>query len=339
MAAYRQLLLTNQSITLATCQLIRRVWGNASGQSAVTQFVSLDHSRLASCRTSRKGTTTMGRRRESAFEDLLTVASKLPWKVSLTLALVSFVVLHLVAEALNQPITSSNPAQLGPAIIRQYAHVFATLLQFIIPAGFLIGATVSFIKRSRSRSLLGSVRSGSGRDVSALSWQEFEALVGEGFRQRGFHVTERGGAAPDGGIDLILNKDREKFLVQCKQWRAQQVGVSIVRELYGVMAAEGAAGGYVVTSGKFTKDAVQFAQGRNIELIDGNKLEGLLREKSAAPAAAKVAPNQRTPMADAPRCPSCGAPMVERVAKQGPNAGTTFWGCGQYPKCRGTRNN
>jgi hypothetical protein len=28
---------------------------------------------------------------------------------------------------------------------------------------------------------------------------------------------------------------------------------SVVRELYGVMAAEGAAGGYVVTSGTFTK--------------------------------------------------------------------------------------
>lgn len=39
--------------------------------------------------------------------------------------------------------------------------------------------------------------------------------------------------------------------------------------------AEGAAGGYVVTSGTFTKDARQFAAGRNVELIDGQALDGL----------------------------------------------------------------
>jgi Restriction endonuclease len=48
----------------------------------------------------------------------------------------------------------------------------------------------------------------------------------------------------------------ERFLVQCAQWRAFKVGVDVVRELYGVMAAKGAAGGFVVTSGKFTDDAI-----------------------------------------------------------------------------------
>jgi restriction system protein len=52
----------------------------------------------------------------------------------------------------------------------------------------------------------------------------------------------------------------------------------VVRELYGVMAAEGVAGGYVVTSGTFTKDARQFAAGRNVELIDGQGLDALLRD-------------------------------------------------------------
>jgi restriction system protein len=52
--------------------------------------------------------------------------------------------------------------------------------------------------------------------------------------------------------------------VQCKQWHAQQVGVTIVRELYGVMAAEGATGGYRA-SGRFTKEALQYASSRNID--------------------------------------------------------------------------
>jgi restriction system protein len=76
-----------------------------------------------------------------------------------------------------------------------------------------------------------------------MSWREFEQLVGEAFRQRGYQISENSGGGPDGGVDLVLRKGSEKWLVQCKQWRATQVGVVIVRELYGLIAAEGATGG------------------------------------------------------------------------------------------------
>ena len=33
-------------------------------------------------------------------------------------------------------------------------------------------------------------------------------------------------------------------------------------------------------------------------------------------------------------CPKCGAAMTERVAKKGANAGSKFWGCSTFPKCR-----
>lgn len=39
-----------------------------------------------------------------------------------------------------------------------------------------------------------------------------------------------------------------------------------------------------------------------------------------------------------PLCPKCGQPMVVRTAqKEGPRKGTRFWGCPNYPKCRGVR--
>nr|WP_305121339.1 hypothetical protein [Microbulbifer elongatus] len=28
--------------------------------------------------------------------------------------------------------------------------------------------------------------------------------------------------------------------------------------------------------------------------------------------------------------------MVKRTSKRGPNAGSQFWGCSLFPKCRGT---
>jgi restriction system protein len=149
-------------------------------------------------------------------------------------------------------------------------------------------------------------------------------------------VAETGGGGADGGIDLVLTKGSERFFVQCKQWRAYRVSVNVVRELYGVMAAEGAAGGFVITSGRFTDNAADFARGRNIELIDGEKLRsmiGSLRPIAAGPHRHDV----RTQAAESPSCPSCSGPMVRRESKRGANAGSPFWGCQKFPACRGTR--
>ena len=41
---------------------------------------------------------------------------------------------------------------------------------------------------------------------------------------------------------------------------------------------------------------------------------------------------------DAPRCPVCGSTMVLRTAKRGVRAGKKFWGCSEYPYCRGIIN-
>lgn len=39
-----------------------------------------------------------------------------------------------------------------------------------------------------------------------------------------------------------------------------------------------------------------------------------------------------------PNCPVCNGRMIRRVLKSGPNAGTRFWGCHRYPKCKGVQN-
>lgn len=36
-----------------------------------------------------------------------------------------------------------------------------------------------------------------------------------------------------------------------------------------------------------------------------------------------------------PACPVCGTAMVKREAKKGKHVGKAFWGCPQFPKCRG----
>jgi restriction system protein len=178
-----------------------------------------------------------------------------------------------------------------------------------------------------------------------MSWREFEVLVGEGFRLQGYQVVENFEPGPDDGIDLMLRKDGEKYLVQCKQWRAFKVGVPVVRELYGTMAAKGAAGGFVVTSGRFTPEAEAFASGRNLRLLDGPQLHRLLKQARGGSSAKPNDRNQEKQVrnaalqaakAAAPSCPRCAQSMVRRTARKGINAGQEFWGCSDYPRCRGT---
>lgn len=174
-------------------------------------------------------------------------------------------------------------------------------------------------------------------------------LVGEAFRLNGYRVTETGGGGADGGVDLVVMKGSEKRLVQCKQWRAFKVGVTTIRELYGVMAAKGATGGFVVTSGEFTSDAIEFAEGRNIELINGPQLFRMIERArqavqsvgaTASPLSAPSVSRTVPPQADTDfqKCPRCGRAMIRRVAPKGSDAGKPFWGCSGFPDCRGTRS-
>lgn len=290
------------------------------------------------------GDTGMARRRKrtNILEDLFELAAALPWWVGVVLAVVTYALLHRYAAGgtpLNAP-----PGQIGVAVVSQLTRIVAGFAQYLVPLLFLGGAAASFVWRRKRQALVRDAAQGkSGDGIRNISWQDFELLVGQAFRMRGFSVTETGGGGADGGIDLKLSKGGESFLVQCKQWRAYKVSVSVVRELFGLMAAESATGGFVVTSGVFTADAQSFAKGRNIELIDGPALQAMIEtSRSDQPAAARPEKTLSNPLphsspADEPSCPRCGKTMVTRVAKQGPNAGGAFWGCPSFPSCRGVR--
>ena len=104
--------------------------------------------------------------------------------------------------------------------------------------------------------------------------QEFEFLVGEGFRLQGFLVIEMG--AP--GASLVLQKGEQKFLVQCQHRRTVTVDIGTVRELQNAVKAQGAACGIVASAGGFTAAAVEFAQACGIRLLNGASLEALLEK-------------------------------------------------------------
>jgi restriction system protein len=272
------------------------------------------------------------RRKGESWFDLLAL---LPWWVTLALGLI-------IMSSRNPKPTPSNVAG-GSSIVWYLIFSLAPWLCFAASA--LSG--IKALKRSAlfsSANDIGTIR--------AMSWREFEALVGEAYRRKGYMVEETGGCGADGGIDLILRGRGRKIVVQCKQWRTFKVGVKVVREMYGIMTAEQADHVVIVASGTYTQEAIEFARGKPIELMDGRALVQLIRDvkgkSGAAPADSSVQPTHVSLQklnvqmaasgATAPSCPRCGLTMVLRTARNGPNAGGQFWGCPSYPNCRGILN-
>jgi restriction system protein len=167
-----------------------------------------------------------------------------------------------------------------------------------------------------------------------LEWRRFEELCAAYFEALGFSARVIRSAA-GGGADLALcaaGSNKVSIIAHCKPWDAYRVGIKPVRDLHGAMTAAGVAEGVLVTSGRFTQEAVAFAAKQSIELVDGASLlanlSGLVPEKAAALLRLATQGDFLTPT-----CPSCAIKMAPRRSTQG---GRKFWGCINYPRCKQT---
>jgi restriction system protein len=286
---------------------------------------------------------------DAAADGLIAFMEVVPVWVGPILALVAYLLLRFLV-----------PVLIGGAS-EPFQRVYGGLSQQLAPLGagvvLFLWILAEIKKRGRRRLLDGQ---GDFSKIRGLSWQEFEQLVGEAYRRQGYSVREFGGGGADGGVDLVLRRDGQTTLVQCKQWKAWSVGVKVVRELYGVMTAEKASRGVLVSCGRFTRDAEAFAEGKPIDLVDGDALWLLVEGAQRGNRPVAPAPTAPVPLATAaippaaqrttvqpvvemistpatPPCPECSAPMVLRTARRGDKAGSTFFGCSRFPGCRGTR--
>lgn len=260
----------------------------------------------------------MARRKDGLF-DVLMVA---PWWVSVALAGLAYIALGVALPLVD----TDNPFLKGfvQGLPRAAPYIALFLL---IPTPFALWHSWQRRQRLERQTGIESIRQ--------LDWREFEQLVADSYRRRGYAVAENHTPGPDGGVDLRLTRDGALTLVQCKHWRAQKVGVKTVRELYGVMAAEQAAAGAVVCTGIYTEEAQRFARDKAIDLIDGTQVARMVEDAQAVPLT-QTAP--ASPASVPVTCPRCGSPLVRRKARQGPRAGSEFLGCSSFPRCRHTQS-
>jgi restriction system protein len=200
----------------------------------------------------------MARRRVSIF-DVLFVR---PWRFS------------VIAAGVVYALLAYGPQFLPPSPVAAGISMVTTSFAPYVAGLFLLTAFFAFLRAFNVRRRFNKLES--IERIRQLSWRQFEAIVAEAFRRRGYRVTENAVDGPDGGIDLVLLKGDAKFYVQCKQWKQTKISVKPVRELYGVISAGGAASGFFVASGEYTRDAREFARRCGIELIDGPALLSMI---------------------------------------------------------------
>lgn len=229
--------------------------------------------------------------------------------------------------------------------------------------------------RKSERAFLGkldSIRNTSLEKIREIDPYEFEKKVGNLFRKMGYRV-EQTPRSNDKGKDLILIKQGQKFLVECKRNNSSNlVGRPELQKFYAAIIEDNAELGYFVTTSDFTSTSKSYIKdiGRKIKLINGSELINMM--KSAFP-------NEGDEEKFMLMCRECGENVdfgfpfenfiscsnnhalitneksirVRLIREQPPIApycpkcGTTmlrrsskkfnklFWGCSNYPNCYG----
>ena len=110
----------------------------------------------------------------------------------------------------------------------------------------------------------------------SLSGKEFEKELANIYNLHGY-TTELTPSSGDRGIDIILNKNGIKKIVQCKA-HSKPVGPATVRDLYGTLIASKAHTAILASTSGFTKGVYTFVKGKRIELVDLDNILQLSEE-------------------------------------------------------------
>ena len=108
--------------------------------------------------------------------------------------------------------------------------------------------------------------------LSAMSWNEFAAVLAQGFREDGCDVQVLGA----GPVDFELNRAGKVALVCAKRWKAAHIGVAALRDLLAAQQARQAQESLYVALGEFSEAARQFAGEHSIRLVQAPELMRLL---------------------------------------------------------------
>lgn len=122
-------------------------------------------------------------------------------------------------------------------------------------------------EQSRRTAALQSARS--LKQLMRMDPGDFEHWTKGYFERYGFKDVVVTQLSNDFGIDVIMKTGRgQPAVAQCKRYKGT-VGRPTVQQTYGAMKLVGAKHCYVVTTGRFTEEAMALSERRDIHLLDG----------------------------------------------------------------------
>lgn len=98
-----------------------------------------------------------------------------------------------------------------------------------------------------------------------LSGLDFERELAKLLEKSGFRV-ELTKASADGGVDIVAWAQGRRIAVQCKRYK-KKVGVGAIRELYGVVQADGYDMGILAVTSDVTKGVSDFVEGKPLKVM------------------------------------------------------------------------
>jgi hypothetical protein len=135
-----------------------------------------------------------------------------------------------------------------------------SILVFLLVGG-LASAWLLGIRLPRERREFGL------RALSAMHWREFQRLVIQALRRRGFEQVPYGAGLDQEGVVGLRHQERD-WLLSTKHGAGYVLGLPAVHEFASMMQLHGAAGGWMTTLGKLMPDTISQARLHRIELLD-----------------------------------------------------------------------
>ena len=106
---------------------------------------------------------------------------------------------------------------------------------------------------------------------------DFEAFVANVYKMLGYNVECVTSKSGDQGADVIIEKDNIKYAIQVKYYN-NPVGNKAVQEVVAAKSFYKTDKAMVVTNSTFTPQAITLANANDVLLVDGDKLNELIKE-------------------------------------------------------------
>lgn len=113
--------------------------------------------------------------------------------------------------------------------------------------------------------------------LAGMRWRDFMHLVLAAMNARGYERVFVPHSTGGEESDYLLERDGQRWLLSSKHGTAYVLGSSTIAEFAREIRMRGAAGGLMVTPGRFAPEAMNLARTQRIELLDGPALWPELR--------------------------------------------------------------